>query len=222
MIFSELIADVQKVIQDDDWTSDAIEGLLNLAQAIVATGVILPGKYQLSPPLPDLYTTGTVDTVVDATMCNLPGDFSRDLVQVVNSSSEEIPIAPSLRKFLRDYPQKDAGSVRTVARHGNKLLYRDQPSEAETLTVHYYRAPTDMTDDDDEPDGIPLQVHRSLLVGHVCSKIFSQIEDGIEGQMVNTARWERVFQQGLVDLGIIVGHDADPDYYNCDEAERIG
>lgn len=220
MNLAELIADVQSIVQDGYWTETTIKDLLNKALLVVASGVILPGKYQLSPALPDLYTTDTVDTIVGGEICDLPEDFNRDLVQVVNSRYESIPIEPSFKKFLKKNPEQNSGSVRTVARHGSRLLYRDIPSEAETLTVHYYEAPKKMALVADTPGCVPVQLHRPLLVGYVCAQIFNEIEDGIEGQKVNTVRWNNEFQQGLLDLEIIVGHDDDPDYYG-DESERI-
>jgi len=77
-----------------------------------------------------------------------------------------------------------------------------------------------MTLDADVPDVVPVQLHQPLLVGWVCAHIFNQIEDGIEGQKVNTAMWNSQFQQGLVDLDIVVGFDAEPDYM-VDLSERI-
>ena len=49
MNLAELIADVQSIVQDGYWAETTIKGLLNKALLVVASGVILPGKYQLSP-----------------------------------------------------------------------------------------------------------------------------------------------------------------------------
>lgn len=220
MTFAELVADVQNIIQDSSYSETTIKSLLNRALLVVASGIILPGKYQLSPPLPDLYSVGTIDTTVGSAICDLPSDFNRDLVQVLNSGYDVIPIVPSFRKFLMSYPEQTAGSVFIVARNGSTLLYRDIPSAAETLTVHYYKTPDTMTLTTDEPEGVPVILHRPLLVGYTCAQIFNEIEDGIEGQKINTASWNTQFQQGLVDLGIIIGHDAEPDYMD-DVSERI-
>jgi hypothetical protein len=213
MTFAELITEVQNIVQDSAWTETMIKALLNRAQTVVASGVILPGKYQLTPPLPDLYATGTVDTIVGAGACSLPEDFNRDLIQVVNSDEENVSIIKSFRRFLTDNPEREAGSVRICARNGQNLLYRDIPSTAETLTVHYYRSPEELLSSSDEPEGIPVELHKPLLAGYAAAQIFNQIEDGIEGQKINTSFWNNEFQQGLIQLEIMVGFDADPDYY---------
>ena len=220
MTLEELIDEVQNVIQDAVWTDAMITTLLNRGQLIVASGIILPGKYQLTPPLPALYTTGTVDTTLLSGVCSLPDDYNRSVVQILNADYETIKLYPSFRQFLTRNPEQEAGDVRACAIHGNRLLYRDIPATAETLTVHYYQNPTELEDDDDEPDCIPEILQKPLLVGYACSQIFNQIEDGIEGQKINTAFWNNEFQQGLINLGIYIGHDDEPDYYE-DLIERV-
>ncbi len=220
MTLEKLITEVQNVIQDNAWTDAMITTLLNRGLVVVASGIILPEKYQLTPPLPDLYATDTVTTELLSGICDLPDDFNRDLVQVVNSDNEDIKRYDSFRKFLLEHPEQDSGDVRVCARHGNRLLYRDIPTVQESLTVHYYRDPDELESSDDEPDCIPLVVQKPLLVGYACSQIFNMIEDGIEGQKINTAFWNNEFTQGIINLGILVGHDAEPDYYQ-DYTERI-
>lgn len=212
MTFEELIDEVIAIIQDTAWTEPIIESKLNQALMVVATGVMLPGKHQLSPPLPDLYTSDDIDTTAGVAICNLPSNFNRDVIQIVNANGEEIPIEKSFRKFLSDCPEQASGSVFMAAVSGSKLVYRNVPDTAETLTVHYYKLPATLTHDEDIPNCLPIALHRPLMVGYVCKEIFSQIEDGIEGQKVNTEYWAREFQQGLLDLEVLVIHDGEPMY----------
>jgi len=220
MDFSELTLEVNSIIQDNSWTEEMIEDLLNRALIAVSSGIILPGKFQLSPPLPALYSTGTVQTILDSGSCPLPANFNRELIQVVNPKFEDIPINTSFVSFLKNNPKQEAGQVRIVARNGLNLLYRDLPSSIETLTVHYYSQPTKMVLSGDIPDCIPEGLHKSLLVGYVCANIFNQIEDGIEGQKVNTIFWQKEFQYGLTNLEFLIEKDSLPDYYD-DINERI-
>jgi hypothetical protein len=212
MTFEELINEVTNIVQDTAWSEATIKSKLNNALIVVATGVMLPGKYQLSPPLPDLYTSTDIDTVAGVATCNLPSDFNRDVIQVVNSNGDKIPIEVSFRKFLSDYPGQESGSVFKVAVVGNKLVYRDVPATAETLTVHYYKNPSTLINYEDIPSCLPTLLHRPLLVGYACKEIFGQIEDGIEGQKINTGYWTQEFQQGLLDLDVLIPNDGDPMY----------
>jgi hypothetical protein len=221
MTLEELIAAVDEVIQDSVWTEAKITTILNRGYLAVATGILLPGKYQLTPPLPDLYAVDTITTELSAGICDLPDDFNRDVVQVINANSESIPIEPSFMRFLSLNPEQDAGSVRACAVKGKRLLYRDIPSVAETLTVHYYQTPTPMSGDDDEPTGIPEHLQYQILVGYACSHIFNLIEDGMEGAKVNTNHWKGEHIQGLIDMEIVIGFDALPDYFELNDSDRI-
>lgn len=208
-----IITEVQSVIVDNAWTDPGILGIINRGLTTIASGVLIPGKHQVTPPLPDLYTVDTIDTVEGAGICDLPADYQRSVVQVLNSQYEEIPIYPSFRRFLQDYPDQNGGSVRVCAVHGKRLLYREIPSTAETLTVHYYSEPDALTTGDDEPDCLPEHLQLPLLQSFTCAYIFNQIEDGIEGQKINTKYWQDAYQQALLDLEIAIGMDGEPQFY---------
>jgi len=221
MTLEELTAAVADVVQDPAWDSDRIAAILNRGYRTVATGVLQPGKYQLTPPLPELYTVDTIVTEAGSGICDLPDDFNRNVVQVGTLSGEAIPVEPSFVKFLKDNPGTDTGSIHTCAVHGNRLLYRDIPSAAETLTIHYYRVPDMMADDDDEPVGIPEQLRYPLLVGFACAHIFSLIEDGLDGNRANTNYWKQEYTQGLLDMELVLGFDGHPEYIGYSVTDRI-
>lgn len=208
----DIIAEVQSVIQDGEWTDANVLSIINRGLVTIAAGVLLPDRYQVTPPLPDLYAVDTVDTVVGSGICDLPMDYQREVVQVLNENYESIIIVPSFRRFLQDHPQQNVGSVYVCAAHGKRLLYRDIPETAETLTIHYYARPTDLAAAD-EPDSLPESLQLPLLQSYACQYIFNQIEDGIEGQKINTQYWKEAYIRALMDLEIELGFDAEPDYY---------
>lgn len=211
MNLSQLTDAIQTVIQDSAYDFE-ITSRINEAVLKIATGDMLPGRHELTPPLPDLYTTGTVETVVSAGTANLPDDFNRDLFQVVDSSDNNIPIDPSFKAFLKRFPELSSGSVRRCAAHGGKLLYRDVPAEAAELTVHYYATPDTLVDETDEPSCIPAHFHRRLIVNLVCRDIFDEIEDGIEDPKTNTKHHDALYQRALLELEIWAGAEKEPDY----------
>jgi len=214
MQLSELIDSVQEVIQDNAWTDAKVTELINSGLRRVANGVMVQGKYQLTPPLPYLYTVGTVTTTLNSGLCALPDDFNRDIVKVINSSGDNVAVYDSFLKFVQKFGNvNDNGDVYVCSRHGLNLIYRDIPATADALTLHYYCKPDLLTFSTDEPVCIPEELHQSLLVSYACSKIFEQIEDGIEGQKVNTGYWLNRWYEGLLELEIIVGFDGKADYY---------
>jgi hypothetical protein len=51
-----------------------------------------------------------------------------------------------------------------------------------------------------QPDGIPEFLHEDLLINYGAWKIFDQIEDGIDGQKVNTNYYKSLFMKAMIDL----------------------
>ena len=214
MNLESLVAAIEDIIQDTEYTEDMIVTMINEAVLKVATGDILPGKYQISPPLPDLYSTGDVLTVLGTGYLSLPADFNRDLFMVVDSNGDPVKIEESFKKFLVMYADQAAGSVFRCSVNGGRFHYRDIPAAATTLTVHYYTNPDTLVNDADVPSSIPAILHRKLIVGYVCREIFNRIEDGIEGQKINTNYYATEYGTGLLDLEKFVGIDGSADYYN--------
>lgn len=214
MQLSELVAEIEDIVQDSFYTATKIKAKINEAVLVIATGVMIPGKFEKSPPLHDLYTTTDIETTLGSGITDLPSDFNRNVIQVINSNDDEVPINPSAKKFLHNNIEQDAGVVERCAVMGSRLLYRDIPSSAETLTIHYYKTPITLSEDSDEPTEIPALLHRKLIIGYVCKEIYNQIEDGIEGVKVNTQYYENEFQSGILGLDLEIGTDNDPDYYD--------
>ena len=211
MQLSVLVDAISDIVQDKSYTDAIITGYINEAVLAVATGEMLAGRFDKSRPLPYLYKTDTVATDTDGIQ-DLPSDFNRDVIMVVNADGESIPIEASPRKFLKDNPKSDAGDVRICSVLGDRLLYRDIPSTAETLTIHYYRTPDTLVSDTDAPSCIPEHLQRKLVIGHVCREIYKQIEDGIEGRKVNTDFYTGEYMSGFADPVFNIDPDGDPVY----------
>ncbi len=214
MNLSELVEAIENVVQDSDFTSTIITSLINEAVLKIATGDVLPGKYQVSPPLPDLYVKADVLTVIDAGFLSLPADYNRTMFMVVDANGDAIRVQDSFKKFLVDNSDESSGGVFVCAINGSRLHYRDIPTAATALTVHYYQTPETLVSVSDTPSCIPAILHRKLIVGYVCREIFNKIEDGIEGQKINTNYYATEYAGGLLDLEKIVGIDGSPDYYD--------
>jgi hypothetical protein len=212
--FKELIDFVAEIIQDPSFTDEDIGKYLNRGVGRVCSGILLPGTHAISPPLPDLFTTDTIETVPDAGVANLPDDYDRGLTMVLDDDSNVIPIARSMRVFMQKYPVLQNGNIHNCVAVGKRLMYRDVPTTAKTLTVHYYKKPSKMEEDDDIPDGLPEALHYNLLVPFASKEIFNLIEDGISGPKVNTEKWTDLFHAAVNELGVFV--EGDGEAYNWD------
>lgn len=226
MTFAELKAilcgtdGTQGIIQDDQYYS-AIGDYINAVVSAVAAGVRMPNGI-ITPPLPDLYTMDTVQTVADTPYTSMPSDYQRKLFMVADAIGDKVrsPRGGSyyaFSLFLREARRKDlaqSGTIDMVCVKGNKLYYQDIPEAGTTLTLHYYRLPVPMVADDDEPDGIPEHLQTRIIQHGVCRDIFGHgIEVGLGERKENYNYHNAKFYEALTDLVDFVGIDAEPEYY---------
>jgi len=159
--FEELISKVN-VLVDDTNVATLLGGFINQGVSEIAggmpsllDGIADPLPNVLTPPLPELFTIGTVATSTSAAFVNMPDNFQRDLQLVVSSTGSEIDIADSFIDFVETYPLLNkSGRISEAIEHGKKLYYQGIPTSSELITLHYYRKPIAMVVDADTPDGI--------------------------------------------------------------------
>ncbi len=186
----QLIERVVKTVQDPSIDTDDILELLNEGLMIIASRVLLP----------DLETADTVDTVVDEIEVPLPSDYHRGLYDCQEQDPyNPVVVLNSKRQMLATYGKLNyTGTVKHVCRVGFDLLYQPMPDEVRTLTISYYRMPTQLTESE-TPEGLPVQFHRALF-HYATFQLFDDIEDGMEGQKVNTARHEGKFEALVAEI----------------------
>jgi hypothetical protein len=209
MNLDELIAQVDRVIQDDDFDGDVITTYLNRGMLEISGGIRRYDSSVLTQPLPELYVIGTVATT-DVCKASLPVLYQRDVVMAVDYLGRELTIYDSFTEFAKTYPLMTAtGYINALAIKGRDLYYQNIPVVSELVTIHYHRYPEDMTIGSDSPDGLPVHFH-NILVDYVCKEFFNIIEDGLDGKNVNTSKYEIRFQKGIEALDASISADAPP------------
>lgn len=212
--FLELRTRVTDLIEDDDVAS-LVGTFINQGVSEIAGGVIslLDGANDpipniIIPPLPELFTIGTVETSLTDPFVSMPDDFQRDLNFVSSARGSEIDIAHSFISFIETYPLLNkVGTITEVFEHGKKLYYQGIPTTEETLTLYYYRKPVAMEEYEDVPDGIPEHLQMSLLSSFACWKSYEFLEDGIEGEIPNTIKYKNSFIEAVRALEITLPYD---------------
>ena len=215
----------QGIVKDKSY-STGINDRINDAVSAIAGGIRLPNG-EMSPPLPDLYSSGTVNTSITLPYVALPATYQRGLFMVSDSSGNQI-YGPngyySFNLFLRSASDKklaQAGAISSACVRGSKIYYQGIPSAAETLTLHFYRLPVDMTDNTDKVDGIPLHLQKRLIQHYVAKEIYGEgIEENYNGQATqyHTAK----FFEAMNELIDFIGIDAQPEYYGEDYSGDLG
>lgn len=208
MTFEELKDAVSNIIQDGGFSDTDIGTYLNQAQREIAGGMQSALGDWITPPLPKLFTIDTITTATDLAYVDLPFDFHRGPQFVASSSGYEIDIANSFIAFSETYPLLDrTGRISEVCAFGGLFYYQGIPTTEENVTIHYYKEPTDMESNDDEPSAIPMHLHKPLLVNHAAWKIYELIEDDFQEAGQNIQRYQALFYQALRLLELSIPYD---------------
>jgi len=207
----QLIARVDRIIQDDSFTDSDILEFLNEGYRKIAYGIRMP-EGGITSPLPALVTTGTVTALTDSSSVALPADYCRELFHVVNTANNmPVTILENLDVFLRSYPAEDVvSSVYVVAVSGGTLKYQGIPTAEEDLTLYYYKTATEMEDATDTPSALPEHLHMDLLSNYAGWQILELIHDGMDGPTPATLSRKNAFFEALINLNEYIWHNREP------------
>lgn len=177
--FEDLIDEVQIIVVDDsDSVVDAIPKRINeaLFEAVEAADI------------PEFKKVGIVTTIIDQAWTTMPSGFNGKLLFVGNDSTSLAIAEGGVQQLMETSPLLDeSGPVHTVAVEGTTLYYQGIPDAATVLPILYRVFPTAFSASNDVvPDCIPPHLQTSVLVHSAAAKIFNTIEDGVEGEKVNT------------------------------------
>ena len=206
--FEELITRTNILLTDPGYT-DSLGEFINQGVFEIAGGMQSLLLDVITPPLPNLFSIDTVTTSITDAYVDMPDTYHRGLQLAVSARGSEIDITHSFIEFTETYPLLDrTGTISEVAENGGKLYYQGIPLSPEEITLHFYRKPVIMVDNNDEPDGIPEHLQMSLLVNFALWKAYEFIEDGIEGETPNTIKFKSFFFEALKTLELTIPYDS--------------
>lgn len=193
MNFSELKDEIEIVVDPEDSTLiDLIPGLINEAILSIATE---PGLI-----LPSLKTITSIDTIVDQAYVVLPNGYNGKLIF---ASVGGIKVATNLvlEDLLEEYPDlTKAGDIESIALEDNILWYTKIPDEVTPIFLLLYANPAELVKSTDIPSEIPEQFHRHTIKPHVAKYLFDLIEQGDDGNKVNTQVQQLFYDKGIIQL----------------------
>jgi len=182
-----LVTRITAIVDDVSYTAGDFINAMNKGYRELAGKVLLK----------DLETLTTLQTELSQNYTALPSGYHRNLSRWVYSStqSKRLKLYDSLSELMMSYGDIDeAGALIGVARNERNMFYQPIPASAETFYIIHHSYPTTMTANTNVPAGIPEHLMEPILVHYACASIFEQMEDGIEGEKVNT-----LFHLGLYD-----------------------
>lgn len=179
VMLSDLHDEVSILVKD---ASEDIENMIDdkINEAISAVHDVVV--------VPELKKIGTFTTVLGQAWTTMPTGFNGKLLFVGNDSTSLAIADAGVTQLMEESPLLDeSGPVHIVALEGTTIYYQGIPSEATTYPILYVTNPELLVKSRDAvPDYIPVHLQRGLFVHFAASRLFNIIEDGIEGEKVNT------------------------------------
>lgn len=189
MNLSDLIEELKECIHEYDTGIDLDTQLVNL---------INEAQQQISEEIEvaTLRKMNVVQTDVTAPYLTMPSDFSGRLKYLGNAYGPIELYKNGLEGMLKDYPSLDeVGDVVVAAVDNNLLYYQGIPSTPAYITVLYYASPKTLALPHDIPEWLPEYLHRGLLVNKAAEIKYRSIEEGVEGEMVNTQKYRGYYEE---------------------------
>jgi hypothetical protein len=225
-----IVTAIDDILDDAAYTEQKVIDRINDALQSIAAGIRMPDG-GISPPLPDLFAYGTVDTSITLPYISLPATYQRNVFLVYDSGNNKIepPRGGGYYSFVRFMQQvnnlrlAETGSIYRVAVKGLRIYYQGIPAASTTLGLQYYRKPATLVLDGDVPEGIPDHLAKDLLKHAVIRDVYGEkIEAGVtepsRGMQYHTAK----FFELLTALCDFTGIDASPEYYGEGGSEDAG
>lgn len=154
---------------------------------------------------PDLEQVGTVSTSTSTNIVALPSDYLKGLHRCTYGNTQ-IKVYDNQRMLDRVLSAFNAsGNVVGVAPRGRYLYYQNIPATSVDLVLHYIKMPDILEAGGNCPDYLPSGLAAPLLKHYALWKIFEAIEDGVEGEKVNTKYHEDEYEKALANLFLHFG-----------------
>lgn len=191
---SELAEQVLDIVQDPSFDEDMVLVQFNKAAAQISAQVLLP------------FLEATAIVIADPakTAVSLPSNFQRNLFKCDDDTGyNAIKVLNSKAQMMSELGRRffiQETLVKTVAVVQPDLLFAPTPVTLTNLHLSYHRKPDTITADDQVlflPDG-----YEEMLVNFACWKLYSKIEQGLEGAKIDTNYHQGLYAERLEALRI--------------------
>jgi hypothetical protein len=181
-----MIDEVLDIVDDPSFDrEDDVLKYLNLGQVSAAAKLLIPG-------LSDGYDT--VATLVDAYKAPAPADYMK-MVHSVSVVGRPVRLCRNFADLVQRYEglSLDAGEVGAVVISAGQVFYQLVPAVSVDIELFYYRLPTPKTDIlTIFPHGLgnlqdAKDNYSQALIHFSASRLYTKIEQGMEGEKVDTA-----------------------------------
>lgn len=201
MTVEQLIERVLFKVEDGNFSEDDV--LLSLDQCAldIATNCDIKQLATVS----ELTVVGGTNTIA------LPSDFCKELTYGYNKTSNH-PVKVYDSRVLLDKAISTIGTkgnIRHIADDNPDLYCQYTPTNDQVLDIYYHKNPDDLALDGQFPMWVPSNYIYKLFYHYSVAQLFDIIEDGIEGEKVNTLYHEDRYQEELKKFKLYNGDHPD-------------
>lgn len=199
---AEVVIRVLRKIQEDAITAADVVTALNICNVDIASRILIT----------DLAAVSEVTFIADQNTIALPDDYHRNLSHGYNkTTSSSVMVRDSRRLIDKNINILDmTGNVLIIAPDNRNLYYQKVPPSNQEGYIYYHRLPDDLTISGNFPDYIQHNFVHSLYFHYASYYLYDNyLEDGKEGEKVNTLYHEDKYEEGIDNLIKFIGPDPD-------------
>jgi hypothetical protein len=147
---------------------------------------------------PELRQVSSITTSTSLYYVNMPATFSSRLLYAGTVNGKLNLLEGGLEELLELHPVlTEVGDIKDAVCEGGIFYYQPIPAIAVTITCLGYHTPPVLASGADTPSFIPSFLHREAIVNAAAVGAYSIIEDGMEGDKINTKVFAALAENGL-------------------------
>lgn len=197
----DIIERVLKKVDNDDFTEEDALAALNQCNVHIATEIYIK----------ELFTVSEVTIAANTNSVALPDDFLREFKFAYNKTiSEQIKVYDSRRLLDRKLRgSRTSGNVRYACNDYPNIFVKYTPASDNILDIYYCAIPDDLEEGGEFPGYIPNNYIYNLYFNYACARLWDFVEEGMEGEKVNTLYHDDQADEHLKKLILFIGPDPD-------------
>jgi hypothetical protein len=201
MTVDNIIDRVVQKIQEESIDVDFILEALNQCNVHIATVI----------DIKELSTVSETTLLAGANVVPLPTGFHKKLVFAYNkTTNERVRVYDSRRLVDRKLSiTGTTGNVISLCNDFPNIYYQYKPSSNQLVDVYYHKLPSNLIEGGLFPAYVPDSHVYRVFFNYVVSQCYDFLEDGMEGDKVNTTHHNTKFETALNELKLFIGPDPD-------------
>ncbi len=161
--------------------------------------------------IPQLATTEEATMVAGENLVTMDSSFHKKLSFAWNKTlNQKIRVYDSKRIIDNKLSTMGtSGNVIMMAPNFPDIYFQYSPASDQIATIYFHRLPDELEDNSIFPTYIPSNFIHGLFFNYSLERLYSSIEDGFEGEKVNTLHYQDKYDDYIKKYKLFLGPDPD-------------